>query len=324
MISPPANNGRHFFLHATFQRQDNAQGAIDPITPWVVQRKPSGSGFSRCYHLEMRTSLTRFAAVSSFVLAIVASHTAHAKTGYTSGYTGAPGSKSCGGCHNGGAATTLAVSGPATLAAGQTGDYTATLSGGPGTKTFGASVVGGSISPVGGNMKTAGTEVFSTHDKVATGTFQFKITAPASGSVTLYYMGLASDGSGEGGDKNVQMSKTITVTSGGGGGDAGTPKTDAGTTTSEDGGTPIGGDDGGGVVDPAPTSGGTDDTGTVSDPGSDEDGDGGTSGMKSGNGILPSGEPESCSFSTRGSPSGAAVIVAAIGLLLARRRRSGS
>ncbi len=275
----------------------------------------------------MRTSFTCLAAVSSFVLAFSVSPSAHAKTGYSSGYTGAPGSKSCGGCHKGGAATTLSVTGPSTLAAGQTGDYTATLTGGPGNKSFGASVSSGTIAPVSGNIKTAGTEVFSSHTSTATGTYQFKITAPASGSVTLYYMGLASDGSGTGGDDGVELSKTITVMGGTPSVDAGTPSKDGGVVMpSEDGGAPAVDEDGG-IVDPTPaTIPGSDDTGsTLPDDNGAVDSN---SGMKSGDGVLPSNEEPSCSFTTggvTGGPlSGAPLLLTAVGLLLARRRRPGS
>jgi len=249
----------------------------------------------RCYPFSMR----RFYLFEPMLFAIIAFATssANAKASYSSGYTGRPPSESCGNCHGGGTAPTISLTGPDTLNAGQTGDYTAVVSGGPNTKTFGAAVDGtAAINPVGTNMKDASGEVFSTHDNGASITFKFSVVAPTNAaSFNLYYMALASNGSGTGGDGNVQMKKSIAV-AGATITDAGVSPTDSGTTISDagnpavDAGTHASGNDGGGTIAPSPTE--------SDDIGESTRADGGAAGgeMKTGDGILPESSSSSCAF----------------------------
>lgn len=247
------------------------------------------------------------------VLTLITSNVS-AKTSYSSGYTGRPPSESCGGCHKGGTAPTIALTGPDTLNAGQSAEYTAVVSGGPNTKTFGAAVDGkAAISPVGSNMKNASGEVFSTHDNGASITFKFNVVAPTSAaSFTLYYMALASNGSGTGGDGNVQMTKSITVA--GAPTDAGAP-IDSGT-AADGGSSPA---DGGTL----PTADGGDDpkSNTSDDIGESERADAGADGANPDDGILPDNSSSGCSIAHTPEMSGIAAMPLVFGLAFAFRRR---
>jgi len=268
----------------------------------------------------MRT-LLRSIALFGIGFSLTIASSSFAKTSYDDGYTGKQG-KTCDDCHGGGTKPTLTLSGPTSLTPGATGNYTATLSGGPDIKTFGAAVSTGSIAPVGGNMKQAGSEVFSTHDKVATATFQFTIKAPASGAITLYYMGLASNGSGTGGDGNTNLTKTIAVSA--------SASPDAGTTNMSDAGMGEGdagesipSEDGGSLSEP-PKSNTTDDIGDTSSTNPTTADEETSNGAKKGDGVLPESSSEGCSIAhtSKMSSIAATPLMVALALFLRRKRKA--
>ncbi|HEX8819428.1 MAG TPA: MXAN_6652 family MXYO-CTERM-anchored protein [Archangium sp.] len=163
-------------------------------------------------------------------------------TGAT-GNSGKDAAKTCNTCHNGGAAPTVTLSGPETLAAGATGQYTLTIQGG-------AAVRGGmnvalsagttaSLEP-GTGLQKLGAEVIHSQPKnfdTASGavSFDFSVIAPATGETfTIFGAGNSTNGNGTtAGDRSGLAQRVVTVTGGTGGGtDAGTGgDTDAGTGT---------------------------------------------------------------------------------------------
>src|SRR3954447_6021115 len=64
------------------------------------------------------------------LLSLSVSGLAFANASGAIGYSGAPGTGSCNDCHSGGAAPSVSLTGPDTLAAGQSGTYTFTVTGG--------------------------------------------------------------------------------------------------------------------------------------------------------------------------------------------------
>jgi hypothetical protein len=136
-------------------------------------------------------------------------------------------------CHSGGTAPTVELTGPTTLAAGETGQFALTIRGG-------AAVVGGmnvavsntraSLEPGAGQRKS-GSEITHSAPKAFTGgevRFDFAMVAPsAGGTVTLYGAGNSANGNdSETGDLSAMDTHVVTVT-GGTGGETGAP--DAGT-----------------------------------------------------------------------------------------------
>ena len=108
------------------------------------------------------------------------------------GYSGAPpGNQNCNQCHTGGSAPTVSITGPTTLAAGATGTYTFTVSGGA-AAAFGMDVsvsdVSAALNPISSNLGVAFGELHQ-NAPASSGTFQFTLTTPFAGTVTLYGSG---------------------------------------------------------------------------------------------------------------------------------------
>ncbi len=256
--------------------------------------------------------------LTAALMCTLGSTAAYAKASYSAGYTGRPPAEACEKCHGGGAAPSIALTGPVSLNPGETGDYTAIVSGGANTKTFGAAVDGVAlINPVGANMFSASGEVFSTHDTGASATFRFKVVAPtAPAFVTIYAMALASNGSGTGGDADLQLTKVVQV---------GSPSVDAGSTTdagapAKDGGTPS--SDAGTSIATPESDGGTASRAGDAAASAEED-----AGAAEGPNALPVNNSDGCSF--RSGPNnphnnGWSGVVLTAFVLLGRRRRAGS
>ena len=137
------------------------------------------------------------------------------------GYSGGPpGNTNCNGCHTGGAAPTVTITGPTSLGAGATGTYTLTVSGGAGSgfgMNVSTSTTGATLNPV---SATVGVAFGELHQKArsASGAFQFAMTAPPfAGTVTIYGTGNSVNGdNGTGGDRSTSTTLAVTVTAGSG------------------------------------------------------------------------------------------------------------
>jgi hypothetical protein len=175
--------------------------------------------------------------VAGVLAAGLFSLSAHANAGGKTGFSGKSGTTCVQACHANNAstvATTVTVEGPATLAAGSTGDYTLIIQGGPAVKAgmnVAVSNNGGTLNVVGSDLKvdTANGELTHTAAKAFSNNevrFDFKLVAPASaGTVTLFATGNSVNGdNGLTGDNSASTTKPIQVTSGSTGNpDAGIP-----------------------------------------------------------------------------------------------------
>ncbi|MBX3226025.1 MAG: hypothetical protein KIT84_29380 [Labilithrix sp.] len=157
--------------------------------------------------------------LSAALLVTLAAAPASANSGGVKGYSGK--SASCKTCHNGGAAPTVTLDGPSSLAAGASGDYTLTVKteltkGSAGISADGATLTAGE------NLKVTDGELTQTGPiDVAGGevVFSFKVKAPSSGSsFKIYAAGLGSDGVNITGDGDATTTKSVSITGGGGGG----------------------------------------------------------------------------------------------------------
>jgi hypothetical protein len=188
---------------------------------------------------------------------------AFANSGGLPGYTGkptviSPQGESCNQCHTGGTAPTVALNGPATLAAGQTAEYQLVVT--TALVRAGAGIAGSDgviLAPVAGLRDSFGEMVQDAPLVVSGGsaTFRFKVTAPATGtSLKLWAVGLAANNSGSNaGDRATHTTRDIAITGG-----APAPTPDAGAPSGGGGG---GGGDGG--ITPSTAGPGT---GTPGDP----------------------------------------------------------
>ncbi len=160
-----------------------------------------------------------------FIAAVLVwSSSAFANASGAIGYSGAPpASSNCNGCHSGGGAPAVVISGPTTLGAGATGTYTLTVSGGAGSR-FGMNVssvssvtTAATLNPI---SSTVGVAFGELHQKAAStsGSFQFAMTAPPFPcTVTIYASGNSCNGDGStGGDQSKSTSLAVTVTAGSG------------------------------------------------------------------------------------------------------------
>jgi hypothetical protein len=132
------------------------------------------------------------------------------------------GGSNCNSCHSGGAAPTVRISGPATLAAGSTGDFTFSITGGPGVRSgmnISVDAPEAQLIGVAGSTKTLARELIQDGGaKTFTGstsTYTFRMKAPSTaGTVTLYACGNSTNGNGStGGDKASNTTFQVTVTS---------------------------------------------------------------------------------------------------------------
>lgn len=207
---------------------------------------------------------------------------AYANNGGLPGYSGkptatTPAGESCNQCHTGGAAPTVIINGPATLAAGQSAEYTLVVT--TGLVRAGAGIAGSDgvvLTPVaGGGLRDSFGEMVQDAPLTVSGgsaTFRFTVKAPATGTtLKLWGVGLAANNAtAQNGDRATHATRDVTIT---GGGVA--PGTDGGVKT--DGGA----GDGGGVIEGAggPASGSSSGSGMGTGTGTgdgtgDGDGDG--------------------------------------------------
>jgi hypothetical protein len=187
---------------------------------------------------------------------------AQANAGGVAGYTGkpnatAPQGESCNRCHNGGATPQVRIDGPASLMAGQSGEYTLVVTTGQSRAGAGVATSAGTLAPIAGLRDSFGEMVQNNAATVTGGAaqFRFRLTAPTTGNaIKLYAVGLAANGAGTGGDSAAQITRDITVSAGmppPSGGDAGTtppPGSSSSSSSSSSGGAdpdPAGNPDGG-------------------------------------------------------------------------------
>ena len=129
------------------------------------------------------------------------------------GYSGMSGS-TCTACHSGGAAPTVTIAGPSSLAPGASGSYTLTITGGPLIRGACDIAASGGTLAAGSNTTKSGTEVVGKPiaPTSAAVIFGFSWTAPAAaGTYTIYGAGLSSNNSGTGGDGVGATTFTVTV-----------------------------------------------------------------------------------------------------------------
>ncbi|MBX3199685.1 MAG: hypothetical protein KF850_19430 [Labilithrix sp.] len=214
----------------------------------------------------------RFGTVLTFTLAAsIVPLSASANGAGVAGYTGkpttvSPEGQSCNQCHGGGSAPQVSISGPATLTAGQSAEYALVVTTGQ-TRASGAvaGTDGAVLAPsAGGGLRDSFGEMVQDGSRAASGgeaTFRFRVTAPTSGTtLTLWGVGLASNGSGTGGDRAAHVTREIAVAGGstdpapgspsggappdaGAGGAAGGEESAGSSSSTADPGDDVGGDD---------------------------------------------------------------------------------
>ncbi|MBX3226026.1 MAG: hypothetical protein KIT84_29375 [Labilithrix sp.] len=123
------------------------------------------------------------------------------------------------GCHAGGEAPTVTLTGPDELAAGATGDFTLEVKTALTNGTAGIAGSDGVTLTAGTNLAAqSGGELSHSAPVAATGgavTFTFKAKAPESGAeMTIFAAGLGSDGVGVTGDGTAKTTKKVTITGG--------------------------------------------------------------------------------------------------------------
>lgn len=170
------------------------------------------------------------------VFGVLVSASVFATPAGISGFSGKSAGSNCGACHTGGAAPTVAVTGPTTLAAGATGSYTVTITGGAGANAGVDAAFSGATSAAAAFTAGTGTKVLNGElvqsaakpFAAGTATFTFTVKAPTAGGMfTLNVAGLSANNN-NGPDGDGFATATLNITVPGGGADAGTPAADAG------------------------------------------------------------------------------------------------
>jgi hypothetical protein len=176
--------------------------------------------YNRC---TLRLSLiTLLLSIAVLVYGLGEQQTAWASSGGRTGYSGNPATHSgqiCTNCHSGGSVPTVTLTGPTSLATGESGTYTLTITGG-------AAVVGGlDVSTTGGTLQATGsntrlssseiTQTASTSFAAGSLAYTFTLVAPSTpGTVTLYGSGLSANGNGStSGDSASKATLDVTVAS---------------------------------------------------------------------------------------------------------------
>jgi MYXO-CTERM domain-containing protein len=171
-------------------------------------------------------ALSGLVALSLALGASLVSVTASANSGGVAGYTGkpnfsAPQGESCTtNCHGGGASPNVSITGPSSIAAGQSAEYSLIVAtGSPRAAGAVAATDGVKLANVSGLADSFGELVQNAPMNVGGGqaTFRFRVTAPLSGnSLRLWAVGLAAGGGvgSTGGDGAAQITRDITVTGG--------------------------------------------------------------------------------------------------------------
>ncbi|MBL8917329.1 MAG: PKD domain-containing protein [Myxococcaceae bacterium] len=137
------------------------------------------------------------------------------------GYSG-KGAESCNNCHTGGATPTVAITGPSTLQAGQTGTYQVSISGGAGSRAgmnVAVDVPAAQLLAVAGDSVSFSNEVHHSAPKAFSGgraTFSFRVLAPNfAGPVRLFAAGNSCNGNGStSGDRAAMTTLQVQVTGG--------------------------------------------------------------------------------------------------------------
>lgn len=138
------------------------------------------------------------------------------------GYSGQRAGETCNNCHSGGGTPTVRITGPSTLAAGQTGDFTLTITGGAGTRggmNVSVDVAEAALQGVSGSTTAFSNEVHQSAPKAFSGgsvSFPFKLVAPPfGGTVKLFGAGNSVNGNGgTSGDRAALTTLSVTVTGG--------------------------------------------------------------------------------------------------------------
>ena len=166
--------------------------------------------------------MKRYNSILPLVLILTSVTVASAKPGYN-GYSGLTAGKTCGDCHSGGAKPVVSLkSGPVSLLEGQTGQYTVTVAGSLARTEIDVAASdnnGAKLALVSDNTTTkiSGGEAIpiSNFKAGASADYTFSVTAPKGATaITLYALGLASNGNGTGGDGEDAKTFKVTVTSG--------------------------------------------------------------------------------------------------------------
>nr|AYM53946.1 hypothetical protein [Corallococcus coralloides] len=173
----------------------------------------------------MRSSPSSLKA-AGIIAACLVSGSALASSAGQVGHSGKQANMTCmnSGCHTGGgAAPTVTLEGPDTLAPGATGNYKLVITGGPGRRGgFNVAVDNGTLQAGTGQRKSNEELTHSTAKDFSNGRveFDFTLVAPSTaGTINLFGAGNSANGdSNFTGDSSATNKKTITVGSGGGGG----------------------------------------------------------------------------------------------------------
>lgn len=173
----------------------------------------------------------RAVALAGALALLVAAPAALANQGGVAGYTGkpnaqAPQGESCNKCHNGGTTPTVTFEGPTSLAPGAQAEFKLIVATGQSRAGAGVASSAGTLAPGAGLRDSFGEMVQDNPVTVSGGraTFTFTVKAPATpGNITLWGVGLASNGAGTGGDRAAQTTREIVVGGGAPSGGAGTP-----------------------------------------------------------------------------------------------------
>lgn len=191
-------------------------------------------------------SFLRFGA-PLFVACTLFAASAEAKPGF-SGYAGI-GNQTCGACHGGGAVPTVSFkTAPTTLARGQSGAFTFSVVGSLARTTMDIAALDANgltvaLTPDNTTTKSSAGDVIPQGNYFAGASkdYSFTLTPPANAvsPVTIYAVGMATNGSGTGGDGVAKTTIQVALTgpiggadAGAGGSDAGGSKPDGGTTSS--------------------------------------------------------------------------------------------
>lgn len=158
---------------------------------------------------------------AALLLVLVLPLCADATPAGISGFSGKGGSSICTSCHTGGAAPTVALTGPASLVAGMTGSYTVTVTGGPAvTAGLDAALSGvnsgsATFTAGPGTKLLNGEVVHSAAKTFAAGnaSFTFSVKAPLTAGVfTLTVAGLSSNNNNDpSGDGAVSQALNVNV-----------------------------------------------------------------------------------------------------------------
>lgn len=162
--------------------------------------------------------MPRLVSLAATAALITVSSLASANGGGLAGYTGKQAGQTCNSCHTGGATPTVTITGPSTIAAGQTADFALVVTTGQSRAAGGVAASDGTTLTPGAGFRDSFGEMVQDGARVVSGgsaTFAFKVTAPTSGtSLKLWAVGMAANGAGTGGDTSIQISRDIAVTGG--------------------------------------------------------------------------------------------------------------